>query len=94
MDFIKFHFEIEFFRTKQEAMRALKTNQSEAIDNNMNNNNNSDSRQVFDGLNIFDTKSMDSFKQEPSFILSTEMCIYIHGALIASIFIIGLMRLN
>ena len=90
MDFIEFNFQTDFCRTRQEETRASKNNQFTPNDNNIHNN--SDTRQVFDGLNISDTKLTDSFKQEPPFILSTEMCIYIHGALIASIFVIGLMR--
>ncbi|XP_055319307.1 ATP-binding cassette subfamily C member 4-like [Sitodiplosis mosellana] len=73
--------------TKQEEMRA--TNNNQYLTNELNN---TSTRQLVDKSNVSDTKSTDSFKPESLFILSTEMCIYIHGALIASVFVIGIMR--
>lgn len=80
------------FRIKQEEMRASKTNKS------LNLNVSDVTENVFnDGdshNNILKNASdlpMEDLK-DSSFVLSTEMCIYIHGGLLASIFIIGLLR--
>lgn len=68
-------------------MRALRKNQDLTNDTNDNT-----TAQIFENSNILPANLTDIFKSGPSFVLSTEICMYIHGALIASIFIIGLIR--
>lgn len=39
-----------------------------------------------------ETKAFDSKPYDQSFVLSTKECAYIHGALLACVFILGIMR--
>lgn len=72
-------------RTRQEEMRTARKNQSfNAIIADVNGNTTS--------LNINSTETFKKESLNSSLVLSTDMCIYIYGALLASIFIIGLMR--
>lgn len=71
-------------------MRASRKNQT----NDMTTNRSESVLDSYNGslTNPIDQESSFVSKQEPSFVLSTEICIYIHGALIGSVFVIGLMR--
>lgn len=77
-------------RTKQEETRASMRNLNSTNARNISNVN------LFDhfdsSVQMHSDEIMQRRSQNVSFHLSTETCIYIHGVLIASVFVIGLMR--
>lgn len=74
------------FRTKQEEIRAFNSNQSLPPDMDFDTFSNTSTN-----MSILDRTQNQTFTLLP-LELSTETCVYIHGALVASVFILGISR--
>lgn len=72
---------LSYFRTKQEEMRAIDRKNSPS--------NTEINPNIFD---VSNTNTSNSISTEYSFEFTTEICIYIHGGLIAALFLFAITR--
>lgn len=77
---------VYLYRTRQEEMRVYKRNHTSMFTDNENDTNDFGST----AIPLNDTEN--SQNTYPSFTFSTETCIYVHAALMASLFVIAISR--